>query len=247
MALPKWEDLSPEEKKVYDDKVSNIVNIIEEIDPDGFMILTGANGGGKSLIRSQFGLKYQKDIDKNPNQRKCKSISMQLRTSSNPEWGAFSSAMHDDDMTPTSLNTFQLIEGVFKAAGLFEEHEPGTIRMYSNTGFIIIDEPEIGLSEEMVLALCGYLLEMIPKLKDEKIGLMIITHSRLVVETMSYIPPTTYTVAEWEKEMKFINLDGLSRIVYLERNIVPANLDSLRANYLFDAVRNRMREVKDSK
>jgi ABC-type Mn2+/Zn2+ transport system ATPase subunit len=51
MALPKWEDLSPEEKKVYDDKVSNIVNIIEEIDPDGFMILTGANGGGKSLIR----------------------------------------------------------------------------------------------------------------------------------------------------------------------------------------------------
>jgi hypothetical protein len=47
--------------------------------------------------------------------------------------------------------------------------------------------------------------------------------------------------------MKFINLDGLSRIAYLERNIVPANLDSLRVNYLFDAVRNRMREVKDSK
>lgn len=246
MALPKWEDLSPEEKKVYEDKVSNLVDIIEGIDPSGFMILTGTNGGGKSLIRSQFGLKYQKDIDNNPNKRKCKSISMQLRTSTNSSWGALSAAMLDNDATPTSLNTFQLIEGVFKAAGIFKEHEPGTIRMYSDTGFIIIDEPEIGLSEEMVLALCGYLLEIIPKLQDEKIGMMIITHSRLVVETMSYIPPTTYTVAEWEKEMKFINLDGLSRIAYLERNVVPANLDLLRANYLFDAVRNRMREVKDS-
>lgn len=246
MTLPKWEELSLEEKKVYDDKVSNLVNIIEGIDPSGFMILTGTNGGGKSLIRSQFGLKYQKDIDNNPTKRKCKSISMQLRTSSNSEWGAFSSAMHDNESTPTSLNTFQLIEGVFKAAGLFKENVPGTVRPYSDTGFIIIDEPEIGLSEEMILALCGYLLEMIPKLKDEKIGLMIITHSRLVVEMMSYVPPGIYSASEWEKEMKFINLDGLSRIAYLERNVVPANLDLLRANYLFDAVRNRMREVKDS-
>ena len=246
MTLPKWEDLSPEEKKVYEDKVSNLVDIIEEIDPSGFMILTGTNGGGKSLIRSQFGLKYQNDIDNNPNKRKCKSISMQLRTSTNSSWGALSAAMLDNDATPTSLNTFQLIEGVFKAAGLFKENVPGTVRPYSDTGFIIIDEPEIGLSEEMILALCGYLLEIIPKLQDEKIGLMIITHSRLVVETMSYIPPITYTAAEWEKEMKFINLDGLSRIAYLERKVIPANLDLLRANYLFDAVRNRMREVKDS-
>ena len=70
--LPEWEDLSPEEKKVYDDKVSNLVNIIEVIlnEPDGFTILTGSNGGGKSLLRNQFGLKYQEDTERNPNKRK---------------------------------------------------------------------------------------------------------------------------------------------------------------------------------
>ena len=245
--LPEWEDLSPEEKKVYDDKVSNLVDIIDVIlnEPDGFTILTGSNGGGKSMIRNQFGLKYQNDLKNNPNKRKCKSISMELRTSINSSWGALSAAMLDNDATPTSLNPFQLIKGVLKAAGIFEEHEPGTIRMYSETGYIIIDEPEIGMSEEMVLALGNYLLEIFPLLRAEKIGLMIITHSRVLVDLLTSIPPVTYTVDEWLNTFRFINLDGLGLTEYVCRQPNPANLEALEANYLFDAIRKRMRERKD--
>ena len=246
-ALPKWEDLSPEEKKVYDDKVSNLVDTIKVIlnDPEGFTILTGSNGGGKSLIRSQFGLKYQEDVERNPNKRKCKTISMQLRTSTNSSWGALSAAMLDNEATPTSLNTFQLIKGVLKAAGIFEEHEPGTIRMYNETGYIIIDEPEIGMSEEMVLALGNYLLEIFPLMRAEKIGLMIITHSRVLVDLLTSIPPVTYTVDEWLNTFRFINLDGFGLTEYVCRQSEPADLEALEANYLFYAVRDRMRERND--
>ena len=245
--LPEWEDLSPEEKKVYDDKVSNLVETIDVIlnEPDGFTILTGSNGGGKSLLRNQFGLKYQEDAERNPNKRKCKTISMQLRTSSNSSWGALAGAMLDNEATPTSLNTFKLIKGVLKAAGIFEEHEPGTIRMYSETGYIIIDEPEIGMSEEMVLALGNYLLEIFPLLRAEKIGLMIITHSRILVDLLTSIPPATHTVDEWLNTFRFINLDGLGLTEYVCRQPKPANLEVLEANYLFDAIRERMRERKD--
>ena len=240
MTLPKWEDLSPEEKQVYNDKVSNLVNILDIIlnDPEEFTILTGSNGGGKSMIRNQFGLKYQNDLKNNPNKRKCKSISMELRTSINSSWGALSAAMLDNDATPTSLNTFQLIKGVLKDAGIFEEHEPGTIRMYSETGYIIIDEPEIGMSEEMVLALGYYLLEIFPLLRAEKIGLMIITHSRVLVDLLTSIPPVTHTVDEWLNTYRFINLDGLGLTEYICRQPKPADLEALEANYLFDAIRN---------
>lgn len=240
MTLPKWEDLSPEEKQVYNDKVSNLVNILDIIlnDPEEFTILTGSNGGGKSMIRNQFGLKYQNDLKNNPNKRKCKSISMELRTSINSSWGALSAAMLDNDATPTSLNTFQLIKGVLKDAGIFEEHEPGTIRMYSETGYIIIDEPEIGMSEEMVLALGNYLLEIFPLIMAEKIGLMIITHSRVLVDLLTSIPPVTHTVDEWLNTYRFINLDGLGLTEYICRQPKPADLEALEANYLFDAIRN---------
>ena len=240
MTLPKWEDLSPEEKQVYNDKVSNLVNILDIIlnDPEEFTILTGSNGGGKSMIRNQFGLKYQNDLKNNPNKRKCKSISMELRTSINSSWGALSAAMLDNDATPTSLNTFQLIKGVLKDAGIFEEHEPGTIRMYSETGYIIIDEPEIGMSEEMVLALGYYLLEIFPLIMAEKIGLMIITHSRVLVDLLTSIPPVTHTVDEWLNTYRFINLDGLGLTEYICRQPKPADLEALEANYLFDAIRN---------
>ena len=247
MILPKWENLSEEEQQIYRNKVSGLVSTIDSIEYDGFTILTGSNGGGKSLIRSQFGLKYMDDIEQNPNKRKCKSISMELRTSTNAEWGALSSAMLDNDATPTSLNTFKLIRGVLKAAGIFEEHEPGTIRMYSDTGFIIIDEPEIGMSEEMVLALGNYLIEIFPLLRAEKIGLMLITHSRILVDLLTNNPPVGNTVNEWYDTFKFINLDGLKLWEYICRIPEPANLELLEANYLFDAVRERMREVKEVK
>lgn len=230
---PKWKDLPEETKAIYHGKVENLIDIMKNLSPTRVTVLTGSNGGGKSMIRQQYGSKYFKETG-----RKCKSVSMQLRTSTNSEWGAFSSAMLDNDTTPTSYNTFRLINGVFKAAGIYKEREPGTIEALSETGYIIIDEPEIGMAEETVLALSYWLREIIPALKKAKIGLMIITHSKLLCNDLLLYD-----------EIDFINLDGKSFEEFVDQSIrvIPTDLKLLHANYLWDAINVRMNKVEAEK
>lgn len=95
-----------------------------------------------------------------------------MRTSSNPAFGALSSAMMDNEASPTSLNTFDLIQGVFQASGLYKEVKEDEVRALSETGYIILDEPEIGMAEETVMALVLWLFKHIELLKREKIGLI---------------------------------------------------------------------------
>lgn len=248
--LPEWEDLLEEEKEVYKNKVLNLVDIMENINPFGLTILTGSTGGGKSMIWQQFGLKYLKDDDNNPNKRKCKSISMQLRTTTNSSWGALAGATLDNEWSPTSLNTFKLINGVFKAADLYKVPEPDTIRKLSETGYIILDEPEIGMAEETILALGSWLLDIMPILKKHKIGLMVITHSKLLTNCLYY---GTIQVMDGNYietlDKSFVSLDNLTIDEYLDpdRLIIPTDLSILKANYLFYAIRDRMNEVEQDK
>lgn len=239
--LDDWSTLSDDQKKPYQDKVRKLVEIIEDIDTEGISILTGSNGGGKSMIRQQFALKYKNGKIKNPNKRKCKSISMQLRTSTNPAFGALSSAMLDNEASPTSLNTFNLIQGVFQASGLYKEIKEGEVEALSETGYIILDEPEIGMAEETVTALVLWLFKHISLLKREKIGLMIITHSRLLVDMfLAHSIENNYS-------LNFYNLDNLSIEEYVDKNrvIIPTDLELLKSNYMFDAIRER--ESRDKK
>ena len=69
--LVDWSTLSDDQKKPYQEKVYKLLDIIESVDTEGISILTGSNGGGKSMIRQQFSLKYKKDKIRNPNERKC--------------------------------------------------------------------------------------------------------------------------------------------------------------------------------
>lgn len=239
--LDDWSTLSDDQKKPYRDKVRKLVEIIEDIDTEGISILTGSNGGGKSMIRQQFALKYKNGKIENPNKRKCKAISMQLRTSTNPAFGALSSAMLDNEASPTSLNTFNLIQGVFQASGLYKEIKEGEVEALSETGYIILDEPEIGMAEETVTALVLWLFKHISLLKREKIGLMIITHSRLLVDMfLAHSIENNYS-------LNFYNLDNLSIEEYVDKNrvIIPTDLELLKSNYMFDAIRER--ESRDKK
>lgn len=252
--LPDWTELKEEEKEIFRNKVSNIVNIINDINFEGFTVLTGSNGSGKSMLRQQVGLKFSKDEDKNPNKRKVKSISMQLRTSSNSSWGALSGAMLDNEWSPTSLNTLQLIDGVLRAADIFDKPEPGTIKSLSDTGYIIIDEPEIGMSEEAQLSLAYYLIKCLPLFKKSKIGLMLITHSRVILDIINHyvvfnnVNLENIVLEDWVDsipEFSFVNLDGYKTIEdYLNREIKSLDLSTLKANYLFYALQERMDKGK---
>lgn len=186
---------------------------------NGITILTGNNGSGKSLIRKQLPFKIQKFFKKdNIEDIKgyIKSISMDTRTASRPEFGALSTSLHDVDWLNTSMQTVTLIDSLLD-----------NITKSDNTQYVVLDEIEIGLSEETMLALVLHLNKKLKKLITNKyiIGVLIITHSRIVVKNLE----SDY----------FINMENLSKDEWLNRKIIPTNLKELKENKLFDYIRQK--------
>jgi len=202
-------DKFTENSKKIQEHIDNLAEIAyDKIDLNKITILTGNNGQGKSLIRKLIGSTLTKKG------KKLKSISMDTRTQNNPNFGALSSAMHDTEWIATSQNTFDLIKGLFKA-----------IKDSKNdTKYIILDEFEIGCSEETILAFSDYINK---ELKDINIGCLIITHSRLAVKNLEC--------------NEFINIEGKTKEEWLNRKIIPTNLKELNSSDLFVAIRDRLK------
>ena len=190
-------------------EIDRLVDIQDSLDLNKKIVLTGNNGSGKSLLRKVIGNRVQRELN-----GKLKSISMEMRTSSNAAWGALSSAMHDNEWSATSQNTYSLLKGVINA-----------LKSDDSTKYLVLDEYEIGCSEETTLALTNYLNQ---ELKDVEIGCLIITHSKIVVENLIYDD--------------FINIQEQTKEEWLNRKIIPTDLDKLDKNDLFFALRDRLKE-----
>lgn len=193
--------------------VDGLTDIMEKIPSIGVSVLTGSNGSGKSLIRNQFifRLAERAGVDVKNFKGKLGSVSMQRRTESNPEFGGLSGVMHDTPWLPTSQNTLDLIDGVIKSS--FE--------------YIIIDEPEIGMGEEIVMSLVDHLNDIFKEYPQK--GFLIITHNRYIVENLQYD--------------NFFNCDGIqTKEEWLNRPIVKADLNLLRDNKLFFYIRDRQKQ-----
>jgi predicted ATPase len=193
--------------------VDRLVKIMGKIPVKGVSILTGSNGSGKSLIRTQFIFYLARKKKKDPKNMRgvLGSVSMQLRTSSNAEWGALSGAMRDTEWIPTSLNTFDLIKGLLEKD--FE--------------YIIIDEPEIGMGEELIMSLCDFLNEAFEKNPNR--GFLIITHNRYLIKNLNF--------------KKFYNCDGIkTKEEWLNRPLKKADLKVLEDNALFYHIRDKQKE-----
>ena len=126
--------------------------------------------------------------------------------------------MADLGWMPTSTSTWNLIKGVLKQ----EER------------YIVIDEPEIGCSEEIQLAMIVKLMDFVNKQEREKKfkGMLVITHSRLIVDRL----PCD----------RFINLNGMTKQEWLERKLIVYPLEELEnnSNKLHSAVQRRTNENK---
>jgi hypothetical protein len=208
-------DFTEETKKAY----SRITEAFIKINLTGVTILTGNNGSGKSLIRKQLPFKLRDHYnlsDVKETQGMMKSTSMDLRTSSNPEWGGLSGIMQDTGWIATSQNTLSLIKGVIKS-----------ISESDKTKYLVIDEYEIGCSEETIVALARYINAQILQLIQEKkiMGAMIITHSRLGIKEFS-----------WDN---FVNLEGLDYDSWINREVIPTDLEQLDKNELFSYIQNQ--------
>ncbi len=199
-------------KEDLNDHIDDLIGIVDSIPQKQISILVGSNGSGKSLIRKVL-----------PNRvGETSQTSMEQRTSSNPEWGALSSSMQDTAWCPTSSETLRKIDALF-------------VEEFFTSRFIVLDEPEIGMGEETVMAVCDLLNEKLKeasKLEDFK-GVLIITHNRYFVENLF--------------SQNFFSTDSpnMTKEEWLNREITPIDLNSLRENPLFKAVRDRLKTSKN--
>lgn len=148
------------------------------------------------------------------------SVSMETRTQRRFEFGALSALGIDDPDNPTSLET------LYKINKLLEVCSP------ENKRFLVIDEPEIGMGEEMVAAITILLNKTFESLPDGCLGVLIITHNRHIVSHLNG---------------DFINLEGMTKEEWLNREIIPTDLKQLEEDALglYRAIVKKIQEKSD--
>lgn len=211
-----------ENSKVIDDKIDNIIEVTDKIKPNELTILVGENGSGKSMVRKQMNFAMKRLFPDRDIQKLTASVSMQKRTETAPEFGALCTAFHDLEWLPTSISTYNLIQGLFETF-----KDPSKDKRY-----IIIDEPEIGMSRESQMGIALYLLKNLPLILENSLGLLIITHSEDIVKIL-------------KDNGTFINLNNntMTADEWLNREVVPTDFDLLEkdSNELFQGIKNRQR------
>lgn len=207
-----------------DAQIKRLQYIMENIEPNKITILTGSNGSGKSLIRKQLCFRLSKKIKDADYRKLVAEVSMQRRTEQVPEWGALSSCMHDSSWSPTSCSTYHLIKTMFNTF----------LKEDSSKRYLVIDEPEIGMSKESQLGLVNYLVSKIDDILKYTHGLLIITHSEVIVDAL-------------KDKAVFLNTDkDCSVEEWLNRELVPVDLEELEedSNNLFHAIEDYSRNKK---
>ena len=111
--------------------------------------------------------------------------SIQQRTKLRFDLGVFSSIIHDDSTNSTSYLTFSMIKHVLK------------VRLPTNKWYLIVDESEIGMGEELVVVfvVIGLILFLVLFLRIV-MSILVITHNWYIVENLKGV---------------FLNFNGMTR------------------------------------
>lgn len=200
------------------ERVTRIQHILASIEPNRVTILTGSNGSGKSLVRKQCCFGLSRKLPGTDPLKLTADVSMQRRTENDPYLGAMCAFMHDDSDDPTSCSTYRFINTLFNSF----------LKEDVKKRYLIIDEPEIGMSKESQLGFIMYLKDRIPEVLNHSYGLLIITHSEIIVEAL-------------KDEAMFLNMDkDCTADEWLNREIVPTDFEVLAkdSTELFHAIRD---------
>lgn len=143
----------------------------------------------------------------------CWTVSMDKRAGFDSNGTGMMVFGRDCEWLPTSINTLDTL----KDFGTKTENSYG-----------ILDEIEIGMSEESQYGIALYINRQLEEFRKKNRGLLIITHSKYVVRHV--------------KADEFINLEGMTKQEWLDREIVPTDFDSLDhdSNELFRALQDKM-------
>lgn len=168
------------------------------------LVVTGENAAGKSFLRRVFKV----FLAKRKRSITSYTFSMEARSRSNQDFNVLMSmAYGDENIWATSANTVHAIKSILNTSDSSE---------YKHA--LIIDEPEIGLSEETELAIGQLMASRLsadwPKLRA---GVVVMTHSRHIVGALMGVPGA-----------KFLNLHDRYPTVeeWIDREIVPTDLDT---------------------
>lgn len=168
------------------------------------VVVTGSNASGKSLLRKILTNRYK---DKNI---EVIHLSMSSRASSGFERVVIYGSEDDDATGYNSIKTF--LKAIETSISRTNEH------------IIIFDEPEIGCSDEVAMALGQRLFDNINSMTCKVV--YVISHSRKLVEQLAPFNPTHISL-------------GVDQSLqdWLKRDIIPANLEQVletgRINWKF--------------
>ena len=211
----------------YSEKIleahKNLISTYDKVNTKGITVLTGNNGSGKSLIRKQLPFIFQKELGLDSvkeTKGMIQSISMDARTNSNPEFGGLSGILNDTSWVATSQNTFNIINGLFSSIENSSRQD---------SKYLVIDEYEIGCSEETIISLALFISNKLNNLIEKGLieGAMIITHSKVGLEHIKFD--------------HFLNVEGKTFEEWVNRKIIPTNLEELNKNELFSLIRDKQK------
>ena len=178
-------------EKNWKEHLEHLINLRDEINLDKITILTGGNGMGKSVIRKQMVSVCHHD------NVKVWTCSMDKRAGFDSFYCGMMVFGRDCEWLPTSINTFNGIDGFDKA----------------EDSYGILDEIEIGMSEESQYGIALYINSKLEEYKKKNRGLLIITHSKWLVKTIN--------------ADVFLNIEGMTKDEWLNREIVPTDFKQL--------------------
>jgi len=168
-------------------------------------VLTGKNGSGKSMLRKILASYIADKLGKDDIKGVVSGVSMESRTQRKFDFGALNSMGIDDPTNPTSSETLHNIDSLVRSVS---EKQPR---------YLVIDEPEIGMGEEMVAALVIKLNDMFNPLPIGCNGVLLITHNRYIVENV---------------KGEFLNMEGQTREEWLNRKIIPVDIEKFKEESL---------------
>lgn len=195
----------------------NILDALDQIKTGHVTILTGDNGTGKSLIRKVLcsSLRNQENDDT----IKIADISMEKRTGLHAGLGGGGVFLRDVEWVATSDNSLSFLYSLLNSA---------------KDRYLVLDEPELGMSQDLQKSIGIYLSKRIPETMKENRGMLIITHSREFIRSLSV-------------EHVFVNLQKKSEEEWLNESAKEIDLDDFRkkCDALFNLLRDHLKSSRD--
>ena len=190
-----------------EERAEQIKQMADKIELGQITLLTGSNGSGKSLIRQQIRFRIAKKLGGDCDPLKITAdISMAKRASSIPSLGALSGIFMDEPTDPTSLCSYSNVETLLNT---FVKNTESSKR------YLVLDEPEIGMTKESQLGLAWLIKENVEALLQKTYGVLIISNSEYFISRLANIGV-------------FLNMDGYESVdEWVNRTIIPTDFSKL--------------------